>query len=340
MKTLILVILVNIQALLIHSFLMQSIVSKLCTHTRGLRKNCLCMTTAAMVEEKPLFSVAPMMQYTDRHQRAFQRIMSKKTILYTEMVTTSALIHSDKTDRFLRADLPVEEPVVLQLGGSNPEHMKEASKLAHKYGYNEINLNIGCPSEKVSGAGCFGAVLFLNPPLVSELALAVGEATGKPATVKCRIGVDGHETYEELHSFIRTVSEVGKVTHFIIHARIAVLGKRFSPKDNRTIPPLKYDVVYQLIRDFPHLCFSLNGGVDNMELVSELLQREGGGLHGVMVGRAVVNNPYAWSTVDSTLYGIKDPGKNYIKCICIYMTFSFLFCIDSAFIILSMLIIT
>jgi tRNA dihydrouridine synthase A len=186
-----------------------------------------------------LFSVAPMMEYTDKHQRALQRIMSKHTVLYTEMLVANALVRSGKAEKFLRADLDIEDPVVLQLGGSDPVQMKEAAKIAHDYGYKEINLNIGCPSEKVSGAGCFGAVLYHTPDLVSELAQAVGEATGKAATIKCRIGTDGHESYEELCNFIRTVSEKGKVTHFIVHARIAILGKKFTPKDNRSIPPLK-----------------------------------------------------------------------------------------------------
>jgi tRNA-dihydrouridine synthase A len=280
---------------------------------RMVQKKTHCVTTVrrlAMtsdVEFQHKLAVAPMMEYTDRHQRTLQRLMSRKTVLYTEMVTTNALVRSGTPERFLQADLPTENPVVLQLGGSDPVQMKEASKLAAEYGYQEINLNIGCPSEKVSGAGCFGAVLYLNPKLVSELALAVGEGSGKPATVKCRIGVDGHETYEELCQFIRTVSEVGKVTHFIIHARIAVLGAKFTPKDNRTIPPLKYEVVYKLIKDFPHLNFSLNGGVGSIETVTEMLAKEPK-LHGVMVGRAVVNDPYAWSTADSVLYNSVDPG--------------------------------
>jgi tRNA-dihydrouridine synthase A len=255
-----------------------------------------------------LFSVAPMMEYTDKHQRALQRMMSKHTVLYTEMLVANALVRSGKAEKFLRADLDIEDPVVLQLGGSDPVQMKEAAKIAHDYGYKEINLNIGCPSEKVSGAGCFGAVLYHTPDLVSELAQAVGEATGKAATIKCRIGTDGHESYEELCNFIRTVSEKGRVTHFIVHARIAILGKKFTPKDNRSIPPLKYDVVFNLLRDFPHLNFSMNGGVQSLEQVTELLTQHPT-LHGVMVGRAVVNNPYAWSAVDSTLYKTVDPGE-------------------------------
>ena len=273
----------------------------------SIRSRCLSMTKDTVFNQH-ILSVAPMMEYTDRHQRMLTRIMSKQTVLYTEMVTTNALIRSGNPERFLQANIPVEDLVVLQLGGSDPKQMKEAAKQAHEYGYKEINLNIGCPSEKVSGKGCFGAVLYLNPALVSELALAVGEATGKPATIKCRIGVNGHETYDELCTFIRTVSEIGKVTHFIIHARIAILGKKFTPKDNRTIPPLKYDVVYRLISDFPHLQFTLNGGVGNIDEVKGLIEKDSR-LTGVMVGRAIVANPYAWSTVDSELYGVADPGN-------------------------------
>ena len=251
-----------------------------------------------------------MMDYTDRHQRHLQRLLSKESVLYTEMVTSMAMIRSGDSERFLRADLETEHPLVLQLGGNDPTEIKEASKLAIAYGYNEVNLNIGCPSEKVSGAGCFGAVLYLNPPLVTELALAVYEATQKPATIKCRIGVNGHESYEELCNFIRLVSEVGKVEHFIIHARIAVLGKKFTPKDNRSIPPLKYDVVYSLIKDFPHLKFTLNGGVRSVAEVQTLLS-DHSDLHGVMVGRAVVDNPFEWSRADSLLYQKNDPGKSF-----------------------------
>eukprot|EP01032_Pedospumella_encystans_P019777 gene19777-22483_t len=253
-----------------------------------------------------------MMDYTDRHQRHLQRLLSKESVLYTEMVTSMAMIRSGDSERFLRADIETENPLVLQLGGNDPAEIKEASKLATAYGYNEVNLNIGCPSEKVSGAGCFGAVLYLNPPLVAELALAVYEATQKPATIKCRIGVNDHESYEELCNFIRLVSEVGKVEHFIIHARIAVLGKKFTPKDNRSIPTLKYDVVYRLVKDFPHLKFTLNGGVRSLAEVQTLLS-EHSDLHGVMVGRAVVDNPFEWSRADSLLYQKNDPGLSRLE---------------------------
>lgn len=260
-----------------------------------------------MPPSKHLLSVAPMMGHTDCHQRYLQRLISKKTVLYTEMVLTTTLLRSGMSDPRMRANFELENPLVLQLGGNDPIEMKAAAKLASAYGYKEINLNIGCPSERVAGECGYGAALYLNPPLVAELALAVYEATHRPATIKCRIGVNDHESYEELHNFIRLVSEVGKVEHFIIHARIAILDPEFSPKNNRNIPPLKYDVVYQLIQDFPHLKFTLNGGVPNMKTVQSLLV-EHPQLHGVMVGRAMISNPFGWSRADSLIYKSKDPG--------------------------------
>eukprot|EP01032_Pedospumella_encystans_P019778 gene19778-22484_t len=223
------------------------------------------------------------------------------------MVVAAALLRSGVSESRMRADFELENPVVLQLGGNDAAEMKLAAKLAVSYGYQEINLNIGCPSEKVAGESGFGAALYLNPPLVAELALAVYEATHRPATIKCRIGVNDHESYDELYNFIRLVSEVGKVEHFIVHARIAILDPEFTPKNNRNIPPLKYDVVYRLIQDFPHLKFTLNGGVPNMKTVQELL-KEHPQLEGVMVGRAIMSNPFGWSRADSLLFKTKDPG--------------------------------
>ena len=265
---------------------------------------------------RQLLAVAPMMGHTDCHQRYLQRLISKKTVLYTEMVVAAALLRSGVSEPRMRANFELENPVVLQLGGNDAAEMKLAAQLAVSYGYQEINLNIGCPSEKVAGESGFGAALYLNPPLVAELALAVYEATHKPATIKCRIGVNDHESYEELYNFIRIVSEVGKVEHFIMHARIAILDPEFTPKNNRNIPPLKYDVVYRLIQDFPHLKFTLNGGIPNVKTVQELL-KEHPQLEGVMVGRAIMANPFGWSRADSLLYKMKDPGaykSNIIYC--------------------------
>jgi len=250
------------------------------------------------------FSIAPMMEYTDRHMRTLQRLMSTETVLYTEMVTTNALVrNAHDTRRFLGWDYNIEEPLVLQLGGSDPDQMKIASKIADNEGYKQININCGCPSDKVAGAGCFGASLMLKPDLVSELSLAVGEATNRPATIKCRIGVDNNDSYEQLVNFIRTVSEIGKVKHFIIHARKALLGGKFSPADNRKIPPLKYDYVYNLVKDFPHLHFTINGGINTIDEIKQHLDK---GVVGVMVGRAIINTPYYWRNIDSQLYNKND----------------------------------
>ena len=159
------------------------------------------------------FSVAPMMEYTDTHMRRLYRMLSAESVLYTEMITTNTLVRCDEPERYLEADFAAEEPLVLQLGGNEPETMKKATEISVKYGYKAVNINAGCPSEKVSGAGCFGAALMLQPDLLSELALSVGEALGKPATVKCRIGVNNEDSYEGLVKFIDHVSSKGKVIY-------------------------------------------------------------------------------------------------------------------------------
>jgi len=223
------------------------------------------------------------------------------------MITSNALVRSDDKMRFLQADLETEHPLVLQFGGSDPTQMREAARIAFDYGYKEMNLNVGCPSDRVAGAGCFGAALMLNPQLVCELALSISEVTNRPATVKCRIGVNDKDSYEELREFIRVVSERGHVRHFVIHARKAILNANFSPHDNRTIPPLNYGFVYRLVDDFPNLHFTLNGGIGSIDHALQILG-EKSSLAGVMVGRAVVNDPFHWSKVDSKMYGDQDPG--------------------------------
>jgi tRNA-dihydrouridine synthase A len=209
----------------------------------------------------------------------------------------------------LEANFEIEEPLVLQLGGSDPSQMKAASAVAYSMGYREININCGCPSEKVADAGSFGAALMLQPDLVSELSLSVGEATGSPATVKCRIGVDELDSYEFLSAFVHRVSTKGAVGHFIVHARKAVLGGKFSPADNRKIPPLKYEFVHRLVQDFPHLQFTINGGINSLdeEEVSPHFER---GVAGVMIGRSVINDPFRFRHVDSMLYGNTDQGSS------------------------------
>jgi hypothetical protein len=196
-------------------------------------------------------SLAPMMEYTDRHLRFLLRLLSTRMVLYTEMITAMALVHcsDDARDRFLRFNDPGEHPVVLQLGGSDAAMLREAARMALPYGYDAINLNCGCPSERVSGSGCFGAALMREPQLVAELCRAMGEgAEGKvPITVKCRIGVDDDDSYEQLARFVKVVSEGSPVRHFVVHARKAILGG-LSPEQNRKVPPLKYPYVYRLVK--------------------------------------------------------------------------------------------
>jgi tRNA-dihydrouridine synthase A len=247
-----------------------------------------------------LFSVAPMMEYTDVHMRHLWRLLSAESVLYTEMITTNTLVRCDDPARYLEANFAHEEPLVLQLGGNEPATMRQATAMAAAYGYQEVNINAGCPSDKVSGNGCFGAALMLQPDLLADLALSVGDALGRPATVKCRIGVNDADSYAGLAAFVDRVSTRGHVRHFIVHARKAVLGAKFSPADNRKIPPLKYDYVYDLVRDFPHLRFTINGGINTLEDARSHLAR---GVHGVMVGRACVNAPFHWRHTDTALYG-------------------------------------
>ena len=274
------------------------------------------------------FSVAPMMDYTDRHQRYFFSLISSKSVLYTEMVTCNALVRNFEeaenkkqkliddniemndinayhvgVDRFLEADFHLPNPLVLQLGGNNVEQMYKAAKLGKEFGYNEININCGCPSPKVSGDGCFGAALMLQPQLLIQLCNAVTKAANKLPTVKCRIGVNDQDSYEFLSQFIKQIHSQTGVEHFIVHARKAVLNANFSPADNRNIPPLKYDYVYRLVQEFPHLHFTINGGILNYE---DCLGHINQGVHGVMVGRGVVNTPYYWRHVDNIIYNDND----------------------------------
>lgn len=250
---------------------------------------------------KHIFSVAPMMEYTDIHQRFLFRQLSKHSVLYTEMVTANTLCRGtpEVIQRHLAADFPIEDLVVLQLGGSDPSQMAQAAKIAVDYGYKEINLNVGCPSDKVAGKGCFGAALMRDPSLVATLCQSISTSTGVPTTVKCRIGVNDNDSYEELHNFIHTINSKAQVTHFIVHARKAILNANFSPDDNRKIPPLNYDFVYKLLQDFPQVQFTINGGVNTIEDAQLHLAA---GVGGVMVGRAVVNTPFHWRSVDSELY--------------------------------------
>ncbi|KAM7509018.1 hypothetical protein LguiA_019471 [Lonicera macranthoides] len=248
----------------------------------------------------PWFSVAPMMEWTDPHYRKLARLISKHAWLYTEMLAAETIVYQkDNLDRFL-AYTPDQHPVVLQIGGSNLENLAKATQLANAYGYDEINFNCGCPSPKVAGHGCFGVTLMLDPKFVAEAMCVIAANCDVPVSVKCRIGVDDHDSYNELCDFIYKVSSQSPTRHFVIHSRKALLNG-ISPADNRKIPPLKYEYFYALLRDFPDLRFTINGGINSIDEVNAA-RREGA--HGVMVGRAAYNNPwYTLAYVDSEVYG-------------------------------------
>jgi tRNA-dihydrouridine synthase A len=228
-------------------------------------------------------SVAPMMDWTDRHCRFLHRLLSRHTLLYTEMVTALAVIHGDR-DRLLGFD-PVEQPVALQLGGSDPAQLAKATRIGAEYGYQEVNLNVGCPSDRVQ-SGRFGACLMLEPELVADCVAAMDDASDAEITVKCRIGVDRQNPAETLPDFIEKVSAQG-IHSFTIHARMAWL-EGLSPKQNRDIPPLDYELVHQIKRDFPALNIGINGGIASLDHALEHLDR---GLDSVMIGRAAYHNP-------------------------------------------------
>ena len=239
-------------------------------------------------------SVAPMMDWTDRHCRYLHRLLSRHALLYTEMVTTGALIHGD-VERHLRFHAE-EHPVALQLGGSEPADLAHCARLGEQWGYDEINLNCGCPSERVQ-RGAFGACLMNEPQLVADCVKAMVDVVQVPVTVKHRIGIDKNESYAFVRDFIGAVADAGcKV--FIVHARNAWL-KGLSPKENREIPPLRYAVVRQLKQDFPHLTIAINGGLNTDALVQEELQH----LDGVMVGREAYHNPWWLARWDALYYG-------------------------------------
>ena len=238
-------------------------------------------------------SVAPMMDWTDRHCRYFHRQLSKHTRLYTEMVTTGALIHGDQPRHL---DFNTEEhPVALQLGGSEPADLATCAKLGTQWGYDEINLNCGCPSERVQ-RGSFGACLMAEPKLVADCVKAMVDAVSLPVTVKHRIGIDKVESYDFVRDFVGTVSGAG-CDVFIVHARNAIL-KGLSPKQNREVPPLKHDFVYRLKQDFPHLTFVINGGIKTSAEIHEHLAH----VDGVMLGREAYQNPYWMATFDHDFF--------------------------------------
>lgn len=240
------------------------------------------------------FSIAPMLDWTDRHYRYFARLMSSQTLLYTEMVTTGAILHG-KGDYL--AYNQEEHPLALQLGGSNVEDLARCAEIAQQRGYDEVNLNVGCPSDRVQN-GRFGACLMEEPELVAHCVDAMRQKVDIPVTVKTRIGIDDKDSYEFLCDFITKVSAAGCDT-FIIHARKAWL-QGLSPKENREIPPLDYPRVYQLKQDFPGLHISINGGIKSFEEMHAHLAQ----LDGVMVGREAYQNPYLLAEVDQKIFGL------------------------------------
>ena len=241
-------------------------------------------------------SIAPMMQYTDMHDRYLLRLISKKVFLYTEMVTTGAILYGKC---FHQLEFNQEEhPVAIQLGGSDVNDLVRSAKIAEDYGYDEINLNVGCPSDRVQ-KGRFGACLMLEPDHVAECLNAMQTNVKVPVTIKCRLGVDHHEDYEFLYNFVDIVQNAG-IKHFIIHARNGIL-KGLSPRQNRHIPPLKYDYVYQLKKDFPNLNITINGGIKTIDECKDHLKY----VDGVMIGRAAYENPFLIKDIDTELYGIE-----------------------------------
>jgi tRNA-dihydrouridine synthase A len=244
-------------------------------------------------------SVAPMMDWTDRHCRALHRTLSQRTLLYTEMLTTGAVLHGDR-ERLMGFDA-MEHPVALQLGGSDPDELAEAAKIGEALGYDEVNLNVGCPSDRVQ-SGRFGACLMKEPALVAECMAAIGSAVKVPATVKCRLGVDDQTPEESLFGLVDLCVQAG-VRTFVVHARKAWL-KGLSPKENRDIPPLDYDLVYRLKRERPDLTISINGGVASLDEAEAHLAA---GVDGVMLGRAAYHEPGLLGEADRRLFGEAAP---------------------------------
>jgi tRNA-dihydrouridine synthase A len=243
------------------------------------------------------FSVAPMMDLTDRHCRAFHRTLTRHALLYTEMVTSRAVINGDREKLLGYSD--VEHPVALQLGGSEPDELATCAKIAAEFGYDEVNLNCGCPSDRVQ-SGSFGACLMREPDLVADCLQAMKEASPVPVTLKCRIGVDEQDEHEALFTLVEACAARG-ITGFAIHARKAWL-KGLSPKENRDVPPLNYPLVYQLKRAHPELTISINGGIGTLEAALGHIEH----VDGVMLGRAAYHEPALLGRVDKLFFGTED----------------------------------
>jgi len=258
------------------------------------------------------FCVAPMMQYTDMHDRYLLRLISKKVFLYTEMIATGSLIYGKC---FEQLEFNNEEhPVGVQLGGSDITHLVECSKKCEDYGYDEINLNCGCPSDRVQ-KGKFGACLMLEPDLVTECLTEMKNAVDIPVSIKCRLGIDQHESYDFIYEFINKIKDSGIKT-FIIHARNGIL-KGLSPRQNRNIPPLKYEYVYRLKKDFQDLEFIINGGIKNLDESIVHLKK----VDGVMLGRSAYDNPFMLREVEEKIYDVKPPLKSKIDILENYLVY-------------------
>ena len=242
-----------------------------------------------------------MMDWTDRHDRYFLRLITSQAVLYTEMVTTGAILHGDR-HRHLTFD-SIEHPVAVQLGGSDPNDLAECAKICEDFGYDEVNLNVGCPSDRVQ-SGKIGACLMAEPELVAECVAEMRAVTKIPVTIKHRIGIDDLDSYELLARFVDTVRTSGCQT-FIVHARKAILSG-LSPKQNRQIPPLNYSAVYQIKKDFPELEIIINGGITSLEQAEGHLQH----VDGVMIGREAYHNPYILADVDTRFYGKENPTSS------------------------------
>jgi len=243
-------------------------------------------------------SIAPMMDRTDRHLRWFLRQLTRETLLYTEMVTTPAILRGRRLD--LLAFSPEERPLALQLGGDDPRGLAACARIAEDLGYDEVNINVGCPSDKVQ-RGRFGACLMAEPGLVADMVSAMRAATRLPVTVKHRIGIDHHDAYEDMRAFVDTVARAG-ADRFSVHARKAWLTG-LSPKENRTVPPLRYDEVARLKRERPDLVIELNGGVRTLEAARAHLAH----VDAVMIGRAAYETPWVLARADSVIFGAPDP---------------------------------
>ncbi|TNC90521.1 MAG: tRNA dihydrouridine(20/20a) synthase DusA [Thalassolituus sp.] len=244
------------------------------------------------------FSTAPMMDWSDRHCRYFWRQLTRDSLLYTEMVTTGALIHGDR-ERFL-AYHDAEHPIALQLGGSNPDELAQCAKFAEEWHYDEVNLNVGCPSDRVQN-NMIGACLMAHPQLVADCVKAMQDATSLDVTVKHRIGIDDRDSYEEMRDFVGTIADTGCKT-FIVHARKAIL-QGLSPKENREIPPLRYEDVFRLKREFPGLEIIINGGITTHDQIAELLTQ----VDGVMLGREAYHNPSILMEADQRYFSSDAP---------------------------------